>query len=422
MKTFIISFLLLFFVISIHAQQDSIGFYLQKAREASTNDDLQNFYFYAETCYNLNPSCMIFIYNYAIANALKKNIEKTVFILERLLSNGVNSDILNNSLFDFVRSNEKYQNLAELYSNSPAKIINSELAFEIPEKDIIPEGITYNPVTKEFFVGSLFKSKIVKIDADKNVSDFIKTGQYDFLSVLGMNADPERNILWANSCYGYLKESIPAEKLGMAGIYKLNLTDGTLIKHYTLLQEENHFLNDLAINNNGDVFITDSHVPAVYKIDSKTDELNKMVDLPFNSYPNGITISDNDKKLFIATSFGIYMFDFNSKEILLVPLAENQVYASCDGLYYYKNSLIGVQSFTNRVTRFYLNENQNRITHQQILESNNPLFETPTTGVIVDNKLYLIANAQLTKVDDKGKIAPLDELNTTKIIAIKIED
>jgi hypothetical protein len=36
---------------------------------------------------------------------------------------------------------------------------NSVIAFQIPEVDLIPEGITYDPVEKAFYVSSTYKRK-----------------------------------------------------------------------------------------------------------------------------------------------------------------------------------------------------------------------------------------------------------------------
>jgi sugar lactone lactonase YvrE len=425
MRTISILFLTFLFLFSVNyafSQEDSIASYRQKANEAYANKDIDTFASYAIKCYEINSSSLSFVYNYASANALKNNAKEAMKTLERMLENGITNRILNDPDFDQLRETDEFKSLSEKYNKEPEVITNSTLAFEIPEKDLIPEGITYNPNKKEFLVGSIFKSKIVKVDADKNISDIVKQEEQGFVSVLGMNVDQERNILWASSCYGYLKENLPKEKLGTARIYKIDLNEGKILRYYELVQEENHFLNDIAIDKSGNIYTTDSHVPAVYTIDKEKDELIKLFDLPVGSYPNGITISEDDRMLFAATSYGIYSYNFDTKERKRLRFENDLVYSACDGLYFYKNSLIGVQGFTNRIMRFYLDDGMTNITHQKILEANNPLFETPTTGVIVDDTFFLIANAQLGKINAEGKIAPMEELNTTKVIAIQIED
>ena len=40
---------------------------------------------------------------------------------------------------------------------------STEIAFRLAERDLIPEGITYDPLTKTFYIGSINKKKIVKL-------------------------------------------------------------------------------------------------------------------------------------------------------------------------------------------------------------------------------------------------------------------
>ena len=43
-----------------------------------------------------------------------------------------------------------------------------EIAFRITEKDLIPEGIAYDATSKSFFVSSIHKNKILRIDELNN--------------------------------------------------------------------------------------------------------------------------------------------------------------------------------------------------------------------------------------------------------------
>src|SRR5687768_15158028 len=78
-------------------------------------------------------------------------------------------------------------------------LAQSEVAFKIADPDFIPEGITYDPSTKTFFLGSTFKRKIVAIDAAGKVRDFTTEAQDGIYGVLGMRVDPKTRTLWAIS-------------------------------------------------------------------------------------------------------------------------------------------------------------------------------------------------------------------------------
>src|SRR6478736_4914990 len=72
---------------------------------------------------------------------------------------------------------------------------NVGIAFRLTEKDLIPEGITFDPTTKSFYVSSINKRKIVKVDEQGRVSDFIPSGQDEIGEVLGLKI--AKGKLWA---------------------------------------------------------------------------------------------------------------------------------------------------------------------------------------------------------------------------------
>jgi hypothetical protein len=76
-------------------------------------------------------------------------------------------------------------------------------------------------------------------------------------------------------------------------------------------------------------------------------------------------------------------------------------------LLFYRQSLVGIQNAIHpgRVMRFYLDAQLTRIVRSEILETYNPLFETPTTGAIAGDTFLFMANTQLHKASP-GKQSP----------------
>lgn len=73
----------------------------------------------------------------------------------------------------------------------------AEIAFRIAEKDLIPEGIAFDPDSKSFFVSSIHKNKIIRIDERNKVTDFIKSGKEGIGQALGMKVSDGK--LWVCS-------------------------------------------------------------------------------------------------------------------------------------------------------------------------------------------------------------------------------
>jgi hypothetical protein len=58
--------------------------------------------------------------------------------------------------------------------------------------------------------------------------------------------------------------------------------------------------------------------------------------------------------------------------------------------------LVGIQSIgTGRVIAAALSPGLDAVVRSDVLESDHPLFDGPTTGAVVGAELYLVANSQL---------------------------
>ncbi|MGC1311517.1 MAG: hypothetical protein WA857_04695 [Candidatus Acidiferrum sp.] len=63
-------------------------------------------------------------------------------------------------------------------------------AFRTTAKDLVAEGLAYDAQRNVFYLSSLNRRKIVEIDRDGNVSDFVPEGRFNLLPVMGIRVDP----------------------------------------------------------------------------------------------------------------------------------------------------------------------------------------------------------------------------------------
>lgn len=404
----------------VRSRDNRLQKYLFLSSNAYQSKDYSEYHRLMSKIVELEPQKYRHYYNLACACALNGDVRNTVKILGVLLNEGYDPAILaeTDSDFDRIRSAIPFQEIISRIKEKTQPLNNSSIALSIPEKDLIPEGIAYDPVDEAFYLGSVQKCKIIKIDKHAKISDFTKPRQDGLVPVLGMRIDAKRGFLWAVSSYGFYKANIPRELLGTTGVFKYDLKTKKPVKKYMLPQEENHMLNDLTIGSNGDVYVTDWRIPAVYLISSDKDTIDKFYDLPRR--PNGIDFSGDGTKLFIAGD-GIGVLDLPTKTFRELKHPVN-MYLSGDGLYYYQNSLIAVQNGgLRKVTRFYLNDAHDEIVRSQTLEAYHSLFNLPTTGVIIGKHFFYIANSQLRAYDKDGNLFPLKKLKETKILNIKLQ-
>ena len=300
--------------------------------------------------------------------------------------------------------------VAGLVIISCTKTYVGRVAYEISEKDLIPEGITYSSTTNSFYLSSIHKTKIIRIEAETgDVSDFI-TSDLVGMNFLGLITDDTRNNLWACCNRG-----------NNSAVVKFNLQTGELINSYSISDNTENLFNDLILDKKGNTYFTNTNQQTIYRIDQQTDSLTIFFDENEIIHPNGITISPDDKYLYIASNEkGIRIMDIISRKIINEPDNTNTS-TGIDGLKYYKNSLIGIQNEVKsrsdmKIAKYYLNRNGTKITKRTIIDQNGPHFDIPTTFVIRNNNLYCLANSQLANIDSNNKIRSYEALDDIIIL------
>jgi hypothetical protein len=368
--------------------------------------------------YRLIPGYTPIMYYLAAAHSLNGNKSEALKWLKKAAELGMNFPVQENHDFDSLKDSAEFKALVKKFSANQAPTNNSKIAFTIPEKDLIPEGITYNSKTGTFYVTSIYKRKIISINREGKIVDFISEKQDGFWGGVGMKVDISNQILWANSGSGQQMKDFQKEGYGLTGTWKYDLTTKKLIKKYIAPHDTRHLFNDLVLRSNGDVFVTDTESGAVYMISAKKDELEQFIPAGEFLYPNGITISHDQAFLFVAHLQGISRIHINTKKIHLLSHPKNVSVNSIDGLYFYRGSLVAIQNGggLNRVVRFFLNKSLDGVEQLKILEANHPLFIIPTTGVCVGEEFYYIANSQLRSYNEDHTIFPLDKLKEVVIL------
>jgi len=303
----------------------------------------------------------------------------------------------------------------------------SEIAFRLAERDLIPEGLCYDPEDDVFYLGSIRKSKILQISRDGEVEIFVAPTEGQDRGYLGMRIDTDRRVLWAN-WHQDLKPGEPERPL-WTGISKFDLEDGSVIREYMLEKtDKNHLFNDVAIARDGTVYLTSFSYGMIYTIDPATDEIEEFLPMPEGVWNNGIDITPDGRYLFVVGSDRIFKVDLETKELLALPSPEDGVIGYGDGLYFHDGSLLAVtghregEQVVNRVIRLRLPETLDRIDTIEVLDRDHPLYSNPTTGAVADGWFYYIATAQFEKFDEAGNLAPWDELSDTYILRLPLDE
>jgi sugar lactone lactonase YvrE len=284
-------------------------------------------------------------------------------------------------------------------------IAQARLAFVIDEKDLIPEGLAYDAKQNLFYLGSLNRKKIVKIDAEGRVSDFAPADRYGLLPVLGIRLDPTDGTVWANTF----------EDAGRTELVHFD-SAGKLLGRFAPKDSAKHGFNDLVVRKNGEVITTDSLNNKVFRLDPHSGAFLALPVYRTLFYPNGIALADDDRSLYVADAVGIVKVDLADNSSRDVDPGPRNTTAAADGLYWHNGSLIAVQNGMGspRIAAFKLSRDGNRVTRVTVLENRTQFTTLPTTGAIRGNDFYFIANSQ---IDNRNGDKIMD---VTKLAAVRI--
>jgi hypothetical protein len=125
------------------------------------------------------------LYNLACAQALTGGGDQAIATLDRIARMGVILDAAKDP--DFASSGLAGLRDGAREDGGPAAPVGrSRVAFTLPERDLITEGIGWDPKSGDFFVSSVHRRKVLRVSRDGRVADFVKEGQHGLFSALAL--------------------------------------------------------------------------------------------------------------------------------------------------------------------------------------------------------------------------------------------
>ncbi|MGX7666377.1 hypothetical protein [Flavobacterium pedocola] len=348
-----------------------------------------------DSLFPLHPT---FTYNLVRGYSLNNEKEKAISCLQKFVLMDSKSDILYEEDFQNIYKTIEFREIEELKDKLNLRVLNSQKVISLSEKDLHPEGLIYLEKQKVWLASSIRKKKIVSFD--------MKTGQCSDwftdsnLSVFAMKIDNTENFIWIAT--GAMREMIgfANEMAGESEILKIDLTTRKIVKRFPI--GGNHIFGDLTIDNQGNVYVSDSGDAVIYRISN--DVMSVWLDLKKEAFNlQGITLNLNNSKLFISDyRKGILVIDVkNPEKRHWLNFPDDATPKGIDGLVFYENSLFAIHNGVNpmRVIQYNLKRNQNSISEFRVIDNNRPEFNEPALATISKDKLYFFGNSPWSAYD-----------------------
>ena len=299
----------------------------------------------------------------------------------------------------------------------------STRAFVLPERDLLPESMAFDPRTGSFFIGSMHRRKIVRRDRDGRVRDWAGP-ERGLWSILGIKIDASRGELWANSCnMGNELPMTPADPatVGRGALLRLRLTDGSVVRRFEPPATARPIcFNDLALSPAGDVYVT-AGPEGLWHLPRGGDTLEPVI-RDSTLWLNGIATGPGTALYVADDSMGPLLVEPASGRWRRVAAPTGATLRGIDGLYVHDGALVWIQNGVQpaRVVRARLAGDGATLGKLQVLDVGHPDYAVPTTGVLVGDTLFYVATAQLGAIRPGGRVAPADSMRENVILRLLI--
>lgn len=287
-------------------------------------------------------------------------------------------------------------------ASKPGMPSMTRIEFDAP--DSYPEGIAYDKTADVYYVSSVRDGTIGKVT---------RQGMYSVLhadstlkSTYGIKVHPDGKRLFA--CVGdanYSRYSSSSTKRKMIRLISIDLSTGKRLSDIDLskLIPEKHFGNDIAFDDKGNIYITDSFAHAIYKVTENGTASVFAKDKQFETagvglngivyHPGGFLLTAN------STKGKLFKVDINQpKNVQMV--GTEQYFMGADGLVLNDNNTLTmvVNGGTNKIFQLMTQDNwQTAKIKATTLAADS--FGYPSTATMSGNEIWVM-NAKFNELAD----------------------
>jgi sugar lactone lactonase YvrE len=219
-----------------------------------------------------------------------------------------------------------------------------------------------------------------------------------------------------------MEHSLPGDST-ISALLRIRISDGMIERRWDLPTiTGGHVLGDLAVGPAGDVFVTDSNDPVLYRLRPTSQQLEPIRNPLFHSL-QGLAPSPDGTTLFLADySHGLLRVDLATNVVTRLDDVPNSTSLGCDGIAWDRGAIIAVQNGVTpaRIMRFTLDPSRTRIARADVLDRNSAVADEPTIGAVVGGEFVYVANGQFEKYDEAGRRVPGKALTSPVLLSVPL--
>ncbi len=399
--------------------------WLNEAAHAYHHQDHEGWVEATTHLHKMRPYNQDFMVHLVQGHAQTGNLSKAFDIMLRMQQQGLSVDWDELEEVEPLRPHRLYSHLNDLMKEAGQPFGQGEVWSRLDENIVMPEAMALDSNSNRVFVGTVRDGQILVSDDDGDSWNVFASPETvnELQGVFDLAVDSDRGYLWVATGRVSHFQGEPREDGVHSSLLRLKLATGELDKEFPLSSGgARNMLGGLAVAADGTVFASDTMAPLIYRLGSDDDVLAPHFGHPNFTSLRGLALGTDDRLLYIADyELGIFVIDAKGSERawkLAVPESLNE--GGVDGLYYWDGHLVAIQNSITpqRVLRLELGDDGLGVVAVAPIVAALPEFDTPTFGVMDNEKLYLLAGSHWHHVNQQGE--PIASLPAVPILKLDV--
>jgi len=354
------------------------------------------------------PTQQVYLEAAARLAAIAGDTADVVRWLDRLADLAIGNEVAKDTTYRGLAGAPVFAAATARLRAATAPAVRSRVRLTIADTTLHPEGIAFDSRHNRWLIGSVRQRRVIAVERDGSAHDFVPARSAGLAGAFGMAVDSVRRTLWvATTALPRMEAFMPADS-GHVGVFAYDLDSGRLARAVWLPPDSAtaHTFGDVAVAPNGDVYVSDSQAPWIFKLSVGADSLERFLTHPLFRSLQGMAITPDGATMYVADySHGIIHVALVSRTATPLGASRGLTQLGVDGLYWHRGALIGVQNgvVPSRVVKFCLDPSGRSIRRLETLDRNPSAADEPTLGTIVGDSLFYVATSEWEKYDDSGK-------------------
>jgi sugar lactone lactonase YvrE len=393
------------------AEPPSAAVAMSLAREATAAAEARNFGAYLELMERavaLRPDFPRILVNTAAAQVANDRPEEAIATLERLAALGLNSPVEKSADFASLRGRAEFEKVVRKLTANLQPRGAGQIIFSLPEMTGLIEGIAWRAKTGAFFFGDVNGRAVWRWTAEGVLTRFTAPGGA-LPGVFGLLVDEERQTLWAACSAVPAMRGFTPDQDGTAALAEIDLESGAVRQVVPLVRQpgdrDSHVLGDLTMSANGEIFLSDSGAPKIWRYVPGGPGLELFAESEELMSPQGIVALPDGEHLVVADhANGLLAVSLRTRRVSRLEAPAGTTLIGLDGLALSPNgTVLAIQNGLrpNRILRIALDGGVEAVAEVAVLESGHLTMAAPSLGCLgPGGDFYFVGNAGWTRFEN----------------------